>query len=53
MKILLLEDNEKLNNTIKKRLELKGYKVFSYIDGSQAYDSITEGFSCFIRNNFV
>ncbi len=48
MKILLLEDNEKLNNTIKKRLELKGYKVFSYIDGSQAYESITEGFSCFI-----
>ncbi len=48
MKILLLEDNEKLNNTIKKRLEIKGYKVFSYIDGSQAYESITEGFSCFI-----
>jgi DNA-binding response OmpR family regulator len=48
MKVLLLEDNEKLNNTIKKRLELKGYKVFSYIDGSQAYESITEGFSCFI-----
>lgn len=48
MKILLLEDNKKLNVTIKKRLELKGYKVFSFIDGQEAYDNVTEGFSCFI-----
>lgn len=48
MKILLLEDNKKLNSTIKKRLELKGYKVFSYIDGKEALANITEGFSCFI-----
>jgi len=48
MKILLLEDNKKLNTTIKKRLELKGYKVFNYIDGQNALDNITEGFSCFI-----
>lgn len=48
MKILLLEDNKKLNETIKKRLELKGYKVSNYIDGKDAYDNITEGFSCFI-----
>ena len=48
MKILLLEDNKKLNSTIKKRLELKGYKVFSYIDGNDALTNITEGFSCFI-----
>ncbi|MCP4969178.1 MAG: response regulator transcription factor [Arcobacter sp.] len=48
MKILLLEDNKKLNQTIKKRLELKGYKVFNYIDGQEAMDKITEGFSCFI-----
>lgn len=48
MKILLLEDNKKLNSTIKKRLELKGYKVFSYIDGNDALANITEGFSCFI-----
>lgn len=48
MKILLLEDNKKLNSTIKKRLELKGYKVFSFIDGQDAYDNVTEGFSCFI-----
>ncbi len=48
MKILLLEDNKKLNTTIKKRLELKGYKVFNFIDGQDALESITEGFSCFI-----
>lgn len=48
MKILLLEDNKKLNVTIKKRLELKGYKVFTFIDGQEAYENITEGFSCFI-----
>ena len=48
MKILLLEDNKKLNSTIKKRLELKGYKIFSFIDGQEAYNNITEGFSCFI-----
>jgi len=48
MKILLLEDNKKLNSTIKKRLEIKGYKVFSYIDGQEALNNIDEGFSCFI-----
>ncbi len=48
MKIMLLEDNKKLNTTIKKRLELKGYKIFNFIDGQEAYDNITEGFSCFI-----
>lgn len=48
MKVLLLEDNEKLNNTIKKRLELKTYKVSTYTDGKEAYDAITDGFSCFI-----
>ncbi len=48
MKILLLEDNKKLNSTIKKRLELKDYKIYSFIDGQEAYNNITEGFSCFI-----
>jgi len=48
MKIMLLEDNKKLNTTIKKRLELKGYKIYNFIDGQEAYDNITEGFSCFI-----
>ena len=48
MKILLLEDNLKLNKTIQKRLELKNYKVDSFEDGQEAYDNIGEGYSCFI-----
>lgn len=48
MKILLLEDNKKLNTTIKKRLELKGYKVYCFLDGQEALNNIDEGFSCFI-----
>lgn len=48
MKILLLEDNKKLNEAITKRLKLKGYNVLSFFDGAEAYDAITEGFSCFI-----
>lgn len=48
MKILLLEDNKKLNETITKRLKLKGYDVLSFIDGKEAYEKISEGFSCFI-----
>lgn len=48
MKILLLEDNKKLNETISKRLKLKGYKITSCLDGIQALEKITDGFSCFI-----
>ncbi len=48
MKILLLEDNKTLNETIKLKLELKGYEVHSFFDGLKAYDNVTEGFSCFI-----
>ena len=48
MKILLLEDNKKLNETITKRLKLKGYNVLSFTDGALALDSITDGFSCFV-----
>jgi DNA-binding response OmpR family regulator len=48
MKILLLEDNEKLNQTINKRLGLKGYKVDSFNDGQKAYDSIGNGYNCFL-----
>ena len=48
MKILLLEDNKKLNETITKRLKLKNYTVISFTDGAEAYENITEGFSCFI-----
>lgn len=48
MKILLLEDNKKLNEAISKRLKLKGYNVLSFLDGAEAYEAITDGFSCFI-----
>jgi len=48
MKILLLEDNKKLNQSIKKRLTLKGYKIDCFMDGAEAYDNIGEGYSCFV-----
>ncbi len=48
MKILLLEDNKKLNETIKKRLMLKGYQVDACTDGQTALEKVTEGYSCFI-----
>jgi len=48
MKILLLEDNKKLNETITKRLKLKGYNVLSFLDGAKALEAIEEGFSCFV-----
>ena len=48
MKILLLEDNVKLNQTITKRLILKGYRVDTFLDGLEAYHAITEGYNCFI-----
>ena len=48
MKILLLEDNEKLNQTINKRLSLKGYRIDSFNDGQKAYDSISDGYNCFL-----
>ncbi|MBP6713708.1 MAG: response regulator transcription factor [Aliarcobacter sp.] len=48
MRILLLEDNKKLNETITKRLKMKNYNVASFTDGAEAYEKITEGFSCFI-----
>lgn len=48
MKILLLEDNKKLNETITKRLKMKGYNLLSFTDGALAHEAITEGFSCFI-----
>lgn len=48
MKILLLEDNKKLKETITKRLKLKGYNVISFLDGAQAFEKIEDGFSCFV-----
>jgi two-component system OmpR family response regulator len=48
MKILLLEDNLKLNTTIYKRLHMKGYQIDSFVDGQEAYDAIENNYSCFI-----
>ncbi len=48
MNILLLEDNKKLNETITKRLKIKGYKVESCLDGAEAIEKIADGYSCFV-----
>ncbi len=48
MKILLLEDNQRLNNSIVKRLELKGYKVDTFEDGVRALENAYDGYDCFI-----
>ena len=48
MKIMLLEDNKRLNNTIVKRLTAKGYEVFSFLDGREAYEAIDDGYICFV-----
>lgn len=48
MKILLLEDNARLNATIVKRLEAKAYVIDSFSDGQEAYDALDNGYSCFI-----
>lgn len=53
MKILLLEDNQTLNETITMKLELKGYSVHSFVCGQEAYDNITEGFVCFLLDIHV
>jgi two-component system OmpR family response regulator len=48
LKILLLEDNERFNNIIVKRLELKGYKVDSFTDGNDTLNNLYAGYDCFI-----
>jgi len=48
MKVLLLEDNKKLNETITKRLKLKDYSILSFTDGALAFEAVSDGFSCFI-----
>ncbi len=48
MKILLLEDNKRLNSTIKRRLKLEGYEVDSFIDGNEALEAVGKGYNCFI-----
>ncbi|MBE0491833.1 MAG: response regulator transcription factor [Sulfurospirillum sp.] len=48
MRILLLEDNERLNKTIIKRLESKGFVVDSFMDGQEAFDSVDNGYTCYV-----
>ncbi len=48
MKILVLEDNERLLNLIKSSLEKESYNVDTFIDGQEALESLENGYSCFI-----
>lgn len=48
MKILVLEDNERLCNLIKQALTKNGYIVDAVNDGAAALDMIADGYSCFI-----
>lgn len=48
MKILLLEDNKTLNETIKLKFEQNGHNIYAFTNGQDAYNSITDGYSCFI-----
>jgi DNA-binding response OmpR family regulator len=48
MKILVLEDNERLLNVIKISLEKENYKVDTFIDGNDALESLENGYCCFI-----
>lgn len=48
MKILVLEDNERLCNLMKQALTKSRYKVDTVNDGENALEMITNGYSCFI-----
>ncbi len=48
MKILVLEDNERLLNVIKSALEKESYTVDCFIDGDEALNALENGYSCFI-----
>lgn len=48
MKILVLEDNERLSNLIALALTKEGYKVDCFIDGEDALDAISKGYQCFV-----
>ncbi len=48
MKILLLEDNERLANLIAEALEQKKYCVMRFDDGKKALEAIDNGYDCFI-----
>jgi DNA-binding response OmpR family regulator len=48
LKILVLEDNERLANLIVEALEQKHYHVTLFNDGKKALNAIDNGFDCFI-----
>ncbi len=48
MKILVLEDNERLSNVIKQALVNENYKVDCFYDGEKASAALGNGYSCFI-----
>lgn len=48
MKVLVLEDNERLLNVIKNALEKENYTVDTFIDGDDALASLQNGYNCFI-----
>ncbi len=48
MKILLLEDNKRLNNTITKRLKIECFEVDSFFDGSKAFEAVGKGYNCYV-----
>lgn len=48
MKILVLEDNERLSKVIKQALINENYKVDCFDDGEKASEALGNGYSCFI-----
>jgi DNA-binding response OmpR family regulator len=48
MKILVLEDNERLCKLIASALSKEGYKVDTFIDGEDALEVLSNGYQCFI-----
>ncbi len=48
MKILILEDNERLLNVMKMALEKENYKIDTFIDGDEALNALDNGYNCFI-----
>ena len=48
MKILILEDNERLCRVIKNALSEVGYSVDVFTDGEEAIEALANGYHCFI-----
>lgn len=48
MKVLVLEDNERLLNLIHEALEQKNYQVDTFANGKDALNAIDNGYDCFI-----